>query len=108
MAQNEEQKLQQDIGVSKVFTLVEPIDTPNGEVSVLTVRRVKIKDYNNIFILLNIVGLVFMYGTHSMYNIMSEKRLWGFWVCLIWSATMIIYDFIILLKIRKERQTTNA
>ena len=45
MAQNEAQKLQQDIGVSKVFTLVEPIDTPNGEVSVLTVRRVKIKDY---------------------------------------------------------------
>ena len=45
MAQNEAQKLQQDIGVSKVFTLVEPIDTPNGEVKELTARRVKIKDY---------------------------------------------------------------
>jgi hypothetical protein len=69
---------------------------------------VKIKDYNNIFILLNIVGLIFMYGTHSMYNVMSEERLWGFWVCLIWGATMIIYDCIILLKIRKERQKTSA
>jgi len=65
---------------------------------------VKIKDYNNIFILLNIVGLLFMFWTHSMYNIMSEKRLWGFWVCLIWSVTMIIYDAIILLEIEKERK----
>jgi len=69
---------------------------------------VKIKDFNNIFILLNSVGLVSLFWTHSMYNIMSEKRLWGFWVCLIWSATMIVYDCIILLKIRKERQKTCA
>jgi len=69
---------------------------------------VKLKDYNNIFILLNIVGLVFMYGTHSMYNIMSEKRLWGFWVCIFWCAAMILYDSIILLKIRKERNKTSA
>lgn len=65
---------------------------------------VKIKDYNNIFILLNIVGLLFMFWTHSMYNIMSEKRLWGFWVCLIWSVIMIIYDAIILLEIEKEQK----
>ena len=69
---------------------------------------VKLKDYNNIFILLNILGLVFMYGTHSMYNIMSEKRLWGFWVCIFWCAAMILYDSIILLKIRKERNKTSA
>jgi hypothetical protein len=35
---------------------------------------------------------------------MSEKRLWGFWVCLIWSVIMIIYDAIILLEIEKERK----
>lgn len=69
---------------------------------------IKFKDYNNIFILLNILGLVFMFWTHSMYNIMSEKRLWGFWVCIIWSTTMIIYDCIILFRIRKERQKTCA
>lgn len=67
---------------------------------------VKFKDYNNIFILMNIAGLVFMFGTHSMYNILDETRLWGFWVSIIWCATMIIYDFIIQLKIRKERKKT--
>jgi len=66
---------------------------------------VKLKDYNNIFILLNIVGLVFMFGSHS---ILSEKRLWGFWVCIFWCAAMILYDSIILLKIRKERNKTSA
>lgn len=45
MAQNEAQQLQEKIGVSQVFTLVEPISTPNGEVTELTVRRVKIKDF---------------------------------------------------------------
>ncbi|MDD4993994.1 MAG: hypothetical protein PHR83_17370 [Paludibacter sp.] len=69
---------------------------------------IKFKDYNNIFILLNFVGLVSLFWTHSMYNVMSEKRLWGFWVCLIWGAIMIIYDCIILLKIRKERQKTST
>jgi len=69
---------------------------------------VKIKDYNNIFHLLNILGLVFMYGTHSMYNIMNEERLWGFWVCIIWSSIMIIYDTLILLKIRRNRIKTSA
>jgi hypothetical protein len=69
---------------------------------------IKLKDYNNIFILLNIVGFVFMYWTHSMFNIMNEKRLWGFWVCIIWSAAMIMYDCIILLKIRKDRKKVGA
>ena len=45
MAQNEAQQLQEKIGISQTFVLVEPIDTPNGEIKELTVRRVKIKDY---------------------------------------------------------------
>jgi len=49
-----------------------------------------------------------MYGTHSMYNIMNEERLWGFWVCIIWSSIMIIYDTLILLKIRSNRIKTSA
>lgn len=68
---------------------------------------IKLKDYNNIFHLINIVGLIFLFGTHSMYNVMSEERLWGFWVCIVWSATMIIYDSIVLLKIRKGRIKRN-
>ena len=69
---------------------------------------VKMKDYNNIFHLLNMLGFVFMYGTHSMFYIMNEERLWGFWVCIIWSSIMIIYDTLILLKIRSNRIKTSA
>jgi hypothetical protein len=69
---------------------------------------VKLKDYNNVFNLMNIVGLIFMYWTHSMYNIMNEERLWGFWVCIIWSSIVIIYDTLILLKIRRNRIKTSA
>jgi hypothetical protein len=68
---------------------------------------IKLKDFNNIFVLINIMGLVFLSISHSL-NVFNDTRLWGFWVCLIWSATMIIYDCIILLKIRKERQKASA
>jgi len=68
---------------------------------------IKLKDFNNIFILINIIGLIFLSVSHSL-NVFNDTRLWGFWVCLIWSTTMIIYDFIILLKIRRERQKTCA
>jgi len=64
---------------------------------------IKLKDYNNIFYLINIGGLIFLFGTYSMNNLMSDERLWGFWVCIIWSAIMIVYDSIVLLKIRKVR-----
>lgn len=52
---------------------------------------------------MNIVGLAFMSCTQSNFNF-TNGRLWGFWVCIIWSSLMIIYDCIILLKIRKERK----
>ena len=68
---------------------------------------IKLKDFNNIFLLINTLGLVFLSVSHSL-NVFNDTRLWGFWVCLIWSATMTIYDCIILLKIRKERQKTCA
>lgn len=60
---------------------------------------IKIKDFNNIFVLINIIGLVFLSLSHSL-NVLNNSRLWGFWICLIWSMTMIIYDCIILFKIR--------
>jgi hypothetical protein len=68
---------------------------------------IKLKDFNNIFILINIIGLIFLSVSHSL-NVFNDTRLWGFWVCLIWSTTMIIYDCFILLKIRKARQKTCA
>lgn len=68
---------------------------------------IKLKDFNNIFILINIIGLIFLSVSHSL-NVFNDKRLWGFWICIIWSVTMTIYDSIILLRIRKEQQKTSA
>lgn len=42
---NEAQQLQEKIGTSKTITLVEPIETPTGKVTELTLRRVKVKDF---------------------------------------------------------------
>lgn len=43
---------------------------------------IKLKDFNNIFLLINIIGLVFLSVSHSL-NVFNDRRLWGFWVCLI-------------------------
>jgi len=68
---------------------------------------VKLKDYNNIFNLLNITGLILLFETHSIFNIFNDTRLWGFWVCVFWSTGMIIYDSIVLIKIRKKPTKAN-
>jgi len=66
---------------------------------------VKLIDFNTIFVVINTIGLIFFSLSHSL-NIFDKTRLWGYWVCLIWSAILIIYDCIILFKIRKERKET--
>jgi len=63
---------------------------------------VKFKDFNNIFMLINIIGLVLMFYSHSIANILNDDRLWGFWVCISWSATMIVYDGLLLFRLKKE------
>lgn len=68
---------------------------------------IKLKDFNNIFVFINVIGLICLTISDSL-NPFNDTRLWGFWVCLIWSTIMIIYDIIILLKIRRERQKTGA
>jgi hypothetical protein len=62
---------------------------------------VKLKDFNNIFILMNIIGLILMFYSYSISNILNDERLWGFWVCIFWSAIMIIYDCILLIRLRR-------
>ena len=42
---NEAQQLQDKLGSSKIIKLVEPIDTPDGAVTQLTLRRVRVKDF---------------------------------------------------------------
>lgn len=66
---------------------------------------IKFKDFNNIFILLNVLGLIFLSFSHST-DLFSSKRLWGFWFCLAWCVLMIMYDLILLKKI-KQFQTHN-
>ncbi|HEY6915931.1 MAG TPA: hypothetical protein VI413_14735 [Paludibacter sp.] len=61
----------------------------------------KLKDFNSIFLLINIIGLAFLSVSHSL-NVFNDRRLWGFWVCLIWAVAMIIYDSIILFKRKKN------
>lgn len=45
MAQTEAQQLQEQLGTGKVIKLVEPLQTPNGVVTELTLRRVRVKDF---------------------------------------------------------------
>lgn len=68
---------------------------------------IKLKDFNNIFILINIVGLVLMFYSRSISNILNDKRLWGFWICICWIVLMTIYDCIILIKLRKLEKKSN-
>ncbi|HRL33785.1 MAG TPA: phage tail assembly protein [Neisseria sp.] len=42
---NQAQALQEQLGVGKVIELLEPLDTPDGKIEKLTLRRVKVKDY---------------------------------------------------------------
>lgn len=37
--------MQEQLGINKTIKLVEPIETPTGTVSEITVRRVRVKDY---------------------------------------------------------------
>ncbi len=45
MNNNEAQQLQQQLGASKVITLIEPLHTPTGVINQLTLRRVRVKDF---------------------------------------------------------------
>jgi len=45
MAQNEAQKVQNKRGLTETIKLVQPVETPDGPVTELTVRRVLVKDY---------------------------------------------------------------
>ena len=40
----EAQQIQQKLGTNKTIELIEPLDTPNGQLTEITIRLVKIKD----------------------------------------------------------------
>ena len=45
MAQAEAQNLQEQLGTGKVIKLAEPLQTPSGAITELTLRRVRVKDF---------------------------------------------------------------
>ncbi|MBI0096812.1 MULTISPECIES: phage tail assembly protein [unclassified Snodgrassella] len=45
MAQTEAQNLQEQLGTGKVIKLAEPLQTPSGAITELTLRRVRVKDF---------------------------------------------------------------
>lgn len=65
---------------------------------------VKLKDYNNIFHLINIAAVISFIFTNPMIltNLFGFK-LWGYWVCLGLAVIMVIYDLVIL-KINAKKQ----
>jgi len=63
---------------------------------------IKFKDFNSIFNLINVLAFVLLCNTNSMYIVLGV-RLWGFWVCVGWSAMTIIYDSVLLWKIRRTK-----
>ena len=62
---------------------------------------VKLKDYNSIFHLLNVLGAVSLAFAQSS-NPFTTTRLWGYWVCLVLIVGMLIYDFAIMYIQRKK------
>lgn len=65
---------------------------------------IKYKDFNNIFHLVNIIGMITFYFTNPfMVNFFDGTKLWGFWISFIWALGLIIYDTIILIKIKRNK-----
>ena len=58
---------------------------------------IKLKDFNNIYLFINILGTVLLFFSHPL-TICGDNKLWGFWVCLVWSILMTVYDLYILKK----------
>ena len=64
---------------------------------------VKLKDYNSVFHLLNVLGVISLAFAQSS-NPFTETRLWGYWVCLLLTVGMVIYDFAMMLFLKKKKK----
>lgn len=63
---------------------------------------IKCKDFNNIFQLNNLIGLIMFFISKSGFNITNDSRLWGFWVCFTLGLVMFVYDTFVLLRQKKK------
>jgi hypothetical protein len=66
---------------------------------------IKIKNFNNIFYLCNIIGLImtFFNNPSTFTFFIGEGKLWGYWICIFFGIIMIAYDSILLWKLKKNR-----
>lgn len=67
---------------------------------------IKNKTFNRNFNVINITALILIYLTDPSYTIIriGEGKLWGYWVCISAGLIMIIYDTILLWKLRKNKK----
>jgi len=64
---------------------------------------IKLKDFNGYFYLLNGSGWLFiLIATPGVTMLTGEAHLWGYWTCLILGFMMLLFDSILLIKIRKD------
>lgn len=63
---------------------------------------IKLKDFNSSFLFFNALAIYFVYITEPML-FAGSTRLWGFWVCIVLSVIMVLYDLYVLVKIRKSK-----
>jgi hypothetical protein len=65
---------------------------------------IKYKDFNNIFIFINIIALILLFLANPIMDLAKdESRLWGFWFCTLFGLFMIISDTILLIRIKKNK-----
>lgn len=69
---------------------------------------IKYKDFNNILLLINTLALILILFTDPVVFLMGSNGLYGYWICVTLGMLLIIYDTIIIIKIKKNRNTTNS
>lgn len=76
-----------------------------GIVLFLFALIVKFKDFNSIFLYLNLTGILMIIISKSPFNFFNDDKLWGYWVCLICGLIIMIYDIFILYESKKSNKT---
>jgi hypothetical protein len=70
---------------------------------------IKLKDFNNIFMLTNFLALIaFYFSSPGILNICLGYKLWGYWVCFGIGMITFVFDMVILLKQKKNRRNSDT
>lgn len=69
----------------------------------------KSKNFKNTFNFINIIALILLVFTNPSENIehidmnLFKDKLWGYWICLAIALVVIVYDSLLLIKIKKNK-----